>query len=326
LDKLKEGSNKAFIKAGLLEKGQELKLKSKGAGHYGRVFLLDGIKTGDDQFVMKMFLNTDEGKNPYHGNFTEINIAAFWKKNVCKSINPARVYYDKNGNKINVSAEERNLIKRANRNEFFFGDIKAGYMVTRFISIYGEKPKYSFPEEILGLKYVDGANSDYEKNKINDWNVDYGGFRKENLILNQNKTARQIYKRIYKTPENKRIEVWNNFCNDKKYKNNKDIKADISASLELLPEGKDKTEGFKLLAEDSNNKVKEVLANKLELLPKRKDRIECFKILTEDIDEMLKKELDCKLHYLFKRKNWIDYLKFFIKDANNSIEKFLLSN
>ncbi|HSA07532.1 MAG TPA: hypothetical protein P5556_10185 [Candidatus Gastranaerophilales bacterium] len=286
--------NKAFHEAGILTNKQKLTLKKIDGGSFGMVYLLNICPDEkSDKYVIKVFDNT---RTSYvsHGAPTEINRGIYWAKNAGRN---------------------------SQRAPFYFGDIKAGYMINKYISYDAKKPERVISENFFGLQNMDDGPKDNDYNKINGWCIDYGGLLIDNRLLANNKTARWVYKQIYKIPENQRQQAWDDFFTNEKYKNNEDIKVGLAASLRLL---QDKEQNFLLLAQKGNNTIKEELAQSLNYLSEKK-RAEGFIKIAENSDNSVKDILITHLTSLPLNTRAKGFYKL-IEVSDNSIKEKLALN
>ncbi|MCK7485968.1 MAG: hypothetical protein MZU97_10765 [Bacillus subtilis] len=58
----------------------------------------------------------------------------------------------------------------------YFSDIESGYMFNKYIDDSVEPPKKIYNLDAFGLKDADSDAAAYGHNKINGYNIDYGGF------------------------------------------------------------------------------------------------------------------------------------------------------
>lgn len=194
----------ALHQAGLINEGDDLTLYFLDEGTFGSGYLLKNVL--NDKYMIKIF-HKEDFLNKANGNYTELNRAAYWKKNAGK--NNQRV-------------------------QSYFGDMDAGYMINKFISRdTPEFKKEAVKEEIYGL--IDCENNMMD-NYIKGYQVDYGNLYINSPILSQNKTARYVYKKLANCPKEDQLLELDKFLNMKKFNKNPDIKLGLIASLELLPE------------------------------------------------------------------------------------------
>ena len=211
VEKMKE----VFEKYNLIEPNKEFNLEYLGQGYYGKVYKLEGLQDSKtkDEYVFKVYKTVDNGPDwhPYksHGNYAEINTAAYWMEN---------------------------LGRNTQRGRFFFGDIKSGFMVCNFIDSKKEKPKKIVNEYTKGAKLTDEElNAIFGHNRINGYSIDWGGVRVVNRIKNKNKTANYILKQIAETkPEYRESEWWKIYSNKKLDKASK--KAGLALSIKHMPQ------------------------------------------------------------------------------------------
>lgn len=203
-----------FEKYKLIDEPEKFDLKFLGQGEYKKAFKLDGVqnKNNSETMCFKVFHLVDKTpewhKYKCHGNFSEINIAMYWKKNV-------GMY--------------------TQRNKFYFGDINHGYLVDRYIEPPIEAPKKLIVEYDNGVKIVDEVKGDTGHNKIAGYSIDEGGSRVVNRIKNQSSTARYVLKKIKRTPEDKRLAEWYRILQNDKHLDNIQKKAGLALSLKHMP-------------------------------------------------------------------------------------------
>ena len=210
VDKLKA----VFMKYNMLEEPEKFDLKFIGAGEYKKAYKIEGIKDNktNEEFCFKVFHLVDKTpewhKYKCHGNYAEINISMYWKKNVGPY---------------------------TQRNKFYFGDVNNGYLVDRYI-----EPNHSAPQKIIdeydyGVKIVDEVEGAIGHNKIAGHSIDEGGSRVVNRVKNQSKTARYVLKLIKDTPETERYIQWHTILN--RYNTLDDVqkKAGLALSIKHMP-------------------------------------------------------------------------------------------
>ena len=182
VDKLKS----VFVKYKILSQYDDFDLVYLGKGGKGSVYKLSGLKDfshpDEDEFVIKVF-HTNELNESYvhHGAYAEINAAAYWMKNVG---------FD------------------TNRGKFFFGDLKNGYMISKYIDedVRLAKRKVDFAKQ--GLEFTD-ENGKMGHNVVKGYHYDWGGCRQLVNFVNQNDSVfRRTYNYIMTTPKQKRLAEW----------------------------------------------------------------------------------------------------------------------
>ena len=283
-----------FEKYNLIEPEKEFDLKYLGQGYYGKVYKLEGLydsKT-NDEYVLKIYKTVDKGPDwhPYksHGNYAEINTAAYWMKN---------------------------LGRNTQRGRFFFGDIESGFMVCNFIDSKKPKPEKIVNEYTKGAKLTDEEmNAIFGHNRINGYSIDWGGVRVVNRIKNKNKTANYILTKIQKTdPKYREIEWWKIYNNKRidavgkkaglalsiKYMRNPDeyiihcldenhplVGVSVAYALKYLPYEKSK-KIFDQLMKKGNSLTQVVLMNEIPLIARNQriaDKYDDMNVPKDEID------------------------------------------
>ena len=95
-----------------------------------------------------------------HGNFAELNTAAYWM------------------NTFGYNTQ---------RGKFYFGDIDHGFFVDKFIDKNVPPPKKKVDAFEVGLKLTDEFDGDAGHNKIFGYSIDPGGPRIVNRVKNESK-------------------------------------------------------------------------------------------------------------------------------------------
>ena len=177
-----------FQKYNVISKWDDINVEYIDAGGKGKVFKLSGLRDikEDDEFVIKVFhiLKADNWQ-PYksHGCYAEINNGIYWK---------------------NHEGHD------THRGKFFFGSMRSGYIVSKFLDEDVRLPKRNVPEYKYGIKCTDeekdGPVVGY--NRIKGYNYDYGGMRVVNRLKNSDKIARKTLELIKNTPQEERVSVW----------------------------------------------------------------------------------------------------------------------
>ncbi|MFI3300915.1 MAG: hypothetical protein R3Y28_05780 [Candidatus Gastranaerophilales bacterium] len=154
------------------EIGENVSLNHVDGASYGRVFRLD---VDEKSYALKIFHFKTEKENfinyeDSHGNFWEQANAQHLKKKL----------------------GDENMFA-----EFFFGDVKSGYMLTRFIKDDSPKVRKNyfkdFEEIYRRFKIQDSLKWDIPKTKLqatdiklsnvkNGWVIDYGGIKNQEQI------------------------------------------------------------------------------------------------------------------------------------------------
>ena len=92
-----------LVKYGVLKEADNFDIKYIGAGEYKRAYKLEGLKDpkNNEEFCFKVFHIIDKSpewhKYKCHGNYSELNIATYWKKNVGRYTQRNKFFFDKYG-------------------------------------------------------------------------------------------------------------------------------------------------------------------------------------------------------------------------------------
>lgn len=239
---------KVLEKYNLIEPDQKFDLKYLGQGYYGKVYKLEGLydhKT-KNEYILKVYKNVDKGPDWHtfksHGNYAEINTAAYWMKN---------------------------LGKNTQRGQFYFGDMDTGFMVCNFIDDKKPKPEKIVNEYTRGAKLTDEElNAIFGHNRINGYSIDWGGVRVVNRIKNNNKTANYVLKRIAQTdPKYREIEWWQIYNN--KHLDKVGKKAGLALSIKHMP----RPDHFIIHCLEENHQIVDIsVAYALKYLPYEKSK------------------------------------------------------
>ena len=175
-----------LVKYKILSQFDDFDLVYLGKGGKGSVYKLSGLKDfshpDEDEFVIKVFHTNDLNEEyMHHGTYAEINAAAYWMKNVG---------FD------------------TNRGKFFFGDLKNGYMISKYIDedVRLAKRRVDFAKQ--GLEFTD-ENGKMCHNVVKGYHYDWGGCRKlDNFVNQKDSIFRRTYNYIMTTPKQKRLAEW----------------------------------------------------------------------------------------------------------------------
>lgn len=206
-------------KYNLISPDKEFDIIYLGEGDYGKAYKLEGLydEATDNELIIKVFRTADKDARNWHrykshGNYAEINTAAYWM--------------DRFG-------------KDTQRGIFYFGNIEAGYLIDNFIDNDKPLPKRFINEYGHGIKLTDEEMRQCAgHNKINYYSIDWGGVRIVNRIKNRNKTALYVLNRIKKTDPQYRSAEWCRIYNNKKL-DETGKKAGLALSIKHLTENPD---------------------------------------------------------------------------------------
>ncbi|MCR5265534.1 MAG: hypothetical protein K6E29_02940 [Cyanobacteria bacterium RUI128] len=202
-----------LTKHGVLDEPEKFDLKYLGGGEYKKAFLMEGVQdpANGDRFCYKVFHMVDTTpewhKYKCHGNYSEINIATYWKKQV--------------GNNTQL-------------NKFYCGDINNGYLIDRYVDSTTPRPKKIIDPYDYGVRNIDIVNCDVGHNRLYGFSIDEGGSRVVNRVKNQSKTARYVLKKIKAAPENFRFQEWSKMLH-RKGLDDTQKKAGLALSLKHFP-------------------------------------------------------------------------------------------
>ena len=224
-----------------------------GMGLYGCAYAFEVNGNG---YVMKIYHNLDEQEtlnNKYHGKYIEVNRAAFLNK----------------------------YAKGSQYARFYFGDIKSGYMVMKFIDHNVKQPEKPINEDSYGFKYYDNGDKAIY-NIINDHIVDYGSILINSRPLAMNKTVRWVHNKIIESGSDN---LWHKKW-DELY--SKAISGNINNAEDVILGLMD---FIRFLPPDKQDKRIKTLVNNKKLSDKLKN------ILIDYIMPIKPKDQDCPDHY-----------------------------
>lgn len=202
-----------LAKHNVLDDPEKFDLKYLGAGEYKRAYLMEGLQDpkNGDRICYKVFHVVDKTpewhKYKCHGNYSEINIATYWKKQV--------------GNHTQL-------------NKFYSGDINNGYLLDRYIDETVPKPQKIIDPYDYGVRNIDIVKDDMGHNRLYGYSIDEGGSRVVNIVKNQSKTARYVLQHIKKSPENFRYQEWYKML-DRKGLDETQKRAGLALALKHFP-------------------------------------------------------------------------------------------
>ena len=195
IDEITKRRNKSTVetlenvlrKYNILGRWDDFDIVYLGKGGKGAGYKLEGLRDmygpDEDEFIIKVF-HMIEGENwqPYksHGCYAEINSAQYWMNTVGSD---------------------------TNRGKFFFGSLKSGYMVNKYVDDDVRLPKRNINPYRYGLKCTD-EDALKKHNVCKGYSFDWGGVRVINRLKNGDKFARKIAEHIKNTPEEYRLLEW----------------------------------------------------------------------------------------------------------------------
>ena len=192
-----EKMRKVLNKYGVLDKPENFDLIYLDKGEYKGAYKMEGLKedkTGDIP-CYKVFHKVDNTpewhKYKCHGNYAELNSAAYWRK--------------AEGNYSDI-------------NRLYCGDMKSGYLIDRLIQQTTPRPKVITCMYDYGTKNTDAFQFGNGHNIMNGFLFDQGGYRVINRVKNTSKIARYVLKQLKETPEEQRWIIWNKIRTSSSYK------------------------------------------------------------------------------------------------------------
>lgn len=267
-----------FQKYNVISKWDDINVEYLDAGGKGKVFKLSGLRDikEDDEFVIKVFhVLKAKDWQPYksHGCYAEINNGLYWK---------------------NHEGHD------THRGKFFFGSMRSGYIVSKFLDEDVRLPKRIVPEYKYGIKCTDeekdGPVVGY--NRIRGYNYDYGGMRVVNRLKNSDKIARKTLEMIKNTPPEKRISVWHEKFHSNNYNNTDSINAGLALSIKYM---NNKNYYMERCLKLNSPKVNQALAYVLKYMPYT-DTVKYFDRLIKTNDKVTQIILFNEIPLLAKRK------------------------
>lgn len=244
-----------LIKHNIISKWDDFDLEYLGKGGKGSAYKLVGLRDlksfDEDEFVIKVF-HVVKGDNwqhyKSHGCYAEINSAAYWMKNVGHD---------------------------TNRGKFFWGSLKSGYMINKYVDEDVRLPKRTINPYRYGLKPTD-EDALKQHNICKGYSYDWGGVRVINRIKNSDNYARRISEIIRDTPERYREAKWWEIYN-KKEANMVSKYAGLAMGIKHMPS---KTKYIDTCLDLNKQKVNQGLSYVLKYL-KFDDAIKYYKTLMQ---------------------------------------------
>lgn len=224
----------------------------KGAGY--RIIGLRGQDTDEDELVIKNY-HVVEGANwqPFksHGNYAEQNSAIYWMNNAGYN---------------------------TQRGKFFWGNLRQGYMIVKYIDEDVRNPKRYVQPYSFGLKCTD-EDIVTKHNTCKSYSYDWGGVRVVNRVKNYSKTARAVLKKIRTCPEKYKAMEWERIFNLKKLDKSQKY-AGLAMAIKHMP---NKNYYIDRCLEINDNRANRGIAYVLKYLP-YPDAIQYFEKLAQKDD------------------------------------------
>lgn len=222
----------ALVGSHIISQKEEVDLEFLGAGSYGAGFK---FTINGKELVLKIYYPQHDKKmkkNPYHGRFIEPNRAMFIKKIL-----------------------GQHNMKASQFTDCYFGNIKYGFMVTKFIPEDALPPENTIDLTSIGVRYGDSKEQRYGTNMRHGNIIDYGGIVITNKAFAKTKTARYVYKKtIDKPSEKNRHKEWDKIFDEaiaNKVPNSSDLLIGLVSCIRFLPENKQRNRLVKLALQDN---------------------------------------------------------------------------
>ena len=278
--KVNEMLTNVLQKHNIIRPWDDINVEYIDAGGKGKVFKLSGLRDTkeDDEFVIKVYHQIKARDwHPFksHGCYAEINNGIYWRNHEGLD---------------------------THRGKFFFGSMRSGYIVSKFLDEDVSLPKRIVPEYKYGIKCTDEEKSGpiIGYNRIKGYNYDYGGMRVVNRIKNTDKVARKELEKIKNLPPEERINYWfTRFrVNNKQNSNSDSINAGLALGIKYM---ENKTFYIDKCLKLNSPKVNQALAYVLKYLP-HKDAVKYFEKLVQTEDRVTQIILFNEIPLLSKRK------------------------
>lgn len=269
-------------KYGIITKwDDDIDIKYLDQGGKGKVFKLEGLRDPDteDEYVIKVFHQVEaKDWHPFksHGCYAEINSGLYWRNHEGLD---------------------------THRGKFFFGNLGAGYIVSKFLDEDVPLPKRTVPEYKYGIKCTDEETKKDAHGNIIGYNCikgyfyDYGGMRVVNRLKNSDKIARKYLEKIKSCTPNERKVFWEKHFNDRTNQESKD--AGLALGIKYL---ENKNFYINRCLNLNLPKVNQALSYVLKYLP-HTSAPKYFEELMKSNDEITQIILLNEIPLLSKRKN-----------------------
>lgn len=276
--KVNEILTNVLQKHNIIRPWDDINVEYIDAGGKGKVFKLSGLRDTkeDDEFVIKVYHQIKARDwHPYksHGCYAEINNGIYWRNHEGLD---------------------------THRGKFFFGSMRSGYIVSKFLDEDVRLPQRIVPEYKYGIKCTDEEKSGplVGYNRIKGYNYDYGGMRVVNRIKNTDKVARKELEKIKNMPPEKRIDYWFTRFRLNNSSNRDSVNAGLALGIKYM---ENKPFYIEKCLKLNSPKVNQALAYVLKYLP-HKDAVKYFERLVQTEDRVTQIILFNEIPLLAKRK------------------------
>lgn len=311
-----ETLNCGFKKAGIIPEEQQFHLCKLDSGYFGTAYQMKGVS--NDSLVLKVY-NSFPNDSEIHGQYAEVNRAAYWQK---------------------AEGKETQIVR------FYFGDVDTGYMTTKFIDEDAPAPKKVVLPAVHGLHSDDVTTEDgiNGHNLKNGHQIDWGGLFIKNPRLVRDKKSTSTIKKILAASQSEQAEMIK--IADKKVKigladcleyvdkeqslllfeelaknADNELKLALYKNNDILNFSK-KMEYFKKFAVGADNKLKMSLANNLPDLS-NEERNSYFKQFAQNSDDGLKTKLTNYFRICLEEDERVEYFNQFAQGGSNKLKASL---
>lgn len=219
---LSENLDRLFKKYGMISPNSQVKVTAcndNAKCNYGGGYLINisnAAEKSSDNLFLKIFFK-DYRSHKYHGKIPEITRSVYLN---------------------------HNMGKHKNFPTFYFGDYShdSPYLLSEYISPNQQNKYRQYPHSLLGVKFDDHLKiAEFTHNIIGDYLIDAGKIIPQNSLA-FDKTARSIAKKIYRTPEKQKFQLWQNLYSSKNTnKTQQDCLAGLIYGIKYLPIDKRKS-------------------------------------------------------------------------------------
>lgn len=221
----------------------DLEVKFVGLGSNGCVYK---FRVDEKDYVIKVYHTEHDKKissKDYHGKLIESNRAAF-----IKGLNKPSHYVN-----------------------YYFADLKNGFMVADYVDAKAKSPLKIIKEKLFGFFFADNNGSKAKENTLNGWNIDFGGIKVFNQLLAKNKTVRYVFSKITNNASSKEwTGNWDKLFDEIQagsVSNKPDLLLGLIAFAKFLPVN-DREERYNKILDQLTEKEINLLTNNIECVPK----------------------------------------------------------
>ena len=213
---LSENLDKLFKKYGMISQDSKVCVTAcsdNPSCNYGggyKVNISNPNNASSENLFLKIFFK-DYRSHKYHGKIPEITRSVYLN---------------------------HNMGKQKNFPDFYFGDYsqEAPYLFSEFIQPNQQNKHRQYPHSLLGVKFDDHTKiSEYSHNVIGDYLIDAGKIIPQNSLA-FDKVGRSVAKKIFRTPEKQKFQLWQNlYSSAKTNKAKQDCLSGLVYGIKYLP-------------------------------------------------------------------------------------------